>query len=289
MAKKKSAKKKTSRSATKPASKLPKPAPRITLPVYHVDAFTRRTFHGNPAAVVIVSGKWPADDVMHAIASETNQPMTAFVLIGKGKRVGLRWFNAVKELDLCGHATLAAAHVLWNHEKLKGNAFTFDTIGGEVSVSRDRDLIALHLQARPAVRVRATNTLCAALGREPSEVYQGALTMAVFENKRDVHSLSPDFVKLGALDTSGVIVTAPGAGHDFVSRYFAPRHGLNEDHATGSSHCTLVPYWSKRLGKRHLTAHQVSHRGGEMWCELNGDRVILGGHAVTFGSGKITV
>ncbi len=276
--------------AAMPLKFLREPTPKpITLRVYHVDAFTRRPFHGNPAAVVIAAGKWPSDDVMHAIACETNQPMTAFVLAGKGKSIGLRWFNAVKEFDLCGHATLAAAHVLWNHEKVKGNAITFTTLGGDVQVSRDRDLIALQLQARPAVRVRATNALCAALGREPAEVYQSGMTMAVYENKRDVHSLEPDFAKLAAIETSGIIVTAPGAGHDFISRYFAPRHGLNEDHATGSSHTVLIPYWSKRLGKQHLTAHQVSRRGGEMWCELNGDRVILGGHAVTIGKGTLTV
>lgn len=277
-------------SAAKPVKFLREPAPKpVTYRTYHVDAFTRRAFHGNPAAVVVVTGKWPTDDVMHAIACETNQPMTAFVLAGKGKSIGLRWFNAVKEFDLCGHATLAASHVLWNHEKVKGNAITFNTLGGDVQVARDRDLIAIQLQARPAVRVRATNALCAALGREPAEVYQSGMTMAVYENKRDVHSLEPDFAKLAAIETSGVIVTAPGAGHDFISRYFAPRHGLNEDHATGSSHTVLIPYWSKRLGKQHLTAHQVSRRGGEMWCELNGDRVLLAGHAITLGKGSLTV
>ncbi len=287
---KKSVSKPAKATAAKPAKFLREPAPKpVTCRTYHVDAFTRRAFHGNPAAVVVVTGKWPADDVMHAIACETNQPMTAFVLVGKGKRIGLRWFNAVKEFDLCGHATLAASHVLWNHEKIKGNAITFDTLGGDVQVARDRDLIAIQLQARPAVRVRATNALCAALGREPAEVYQSGMTMAVYENKRDVHSLEPDFAKLAAIETSGIIVTAPGAGHDFISRYFAPRHGLNEDHATGSSHTVLIPYWSKRLGKQHLTAHQVSRRGGEMWCELNGDRVLLAGHAITLGKGSLTV
>ncbi len=293
MAKKKrskSVRKAPKRAASKTAAAA-KPAPRTTFPVYHIDAFTTRVFHGNPAAVVIVSGKWPGDDLMQSIAIEQNMPMTAFVLLGgrgKGKKFGLRWFNSVKEFDLCGHATLAAAHVLWNHEKLKGNSLTFDTLGGDVQVSRDKDLIALQLQSRPAVRVRATNALCAALGRPPSEVYQANMTLAVFENKRDVHSLAPDFAKIAALDGSGVIVTAPGAGHDFISRYFAPKHGLNEDQATGSSHCLLVPYWAERLRKNFLTSHQVSPRGGELWCELRDDRVILGGHAVTFGKGTIS-
>jgi PhzF family phenazine biosynthesis protein len=278
----------------KPASRATRPVRAVavkprTLPIFHVDALTRRLFHGNPASVVLVEGSWLPDEQLQSIAIETNQPMTAFVQPGKGRKIGLRWFNAVREFDLCGHATLAAAHVLWNHVKLKGDSLTFDTLGGNVRVLRDGELIALELPAHPAVRVRATNALCAALGRQPTEVYQSGLIMAVFENKRDVHSLAPDMDLLAAIDTHGIIVTAPGAGHDFVSRYFAPRHGLDEDHATGSSHCTLVPYWSKRLGKQHLTSHQVSHRGGEMWCELKKDSVLLGGHAVTFGQGTVSV
>ena len=280
---------KSPKQAARKAPAPAKPAPRLSFPVYHVDAFTKRIFHGNPAAVVLLDGKWPADDLLQSIAVEQNMPMTAIVLRTKNKNIGLRWFNPLKEFNLCGHATLAAAHVLWNHEKLKGNSLTFTTLGGELHLSRDQDLIAMQLQARPAVRVRASNALCAALGRQPSEVYQADMTLAVFENKRDVHALAPDFARIAALDTSGVIVTAPGAGHDFVSRYFAPKHGLNEDHATGSSHCTLVPYWSNRLRKQHLTAHQVSPRAGELWCELRGDRVLLGGHAVTFSHGTITM
>lgn len=256
--------------------------------VYLVDAFTRRPFHGNPAAVVIVEGRWPADDAMHALAVELNQPMTAFVLSTKGKRVGLRWFNAVKEFDLCGHATLAAAHVLWTHEKRTGDSITFSTLGGDIPVSRSGGRVSLTLQSRPAVRVRATNALCAALGRQPSEVHHAGMTMAVFENKRDVHAIEPDFARLAALDASGVIITAPGAGHDFVSRFFAPRHGLNEDHATGSSHTLLVPYWARRLGKTRLSSHQVSRRSGEFWCEHAGDRTIISGHATTVGRGTVT-
>jgi PhzF family phenazine biosynthesis protein len=295
MAKKKS----TTRSAPKPAKReaakapaarpIPVPA-RITLPIYHIDAFTARPLHGNPAAVVLLDKKWLDDEMMQAIAAETNQPMTAFVLRGKGKSYGLRWFNHQQEFDLCGHATLAAAHVLFSHEKAKGASLTFSTAAGALAVHHDDDLYVLAMQARPPVRVRITNDLCAALGREPVEAHMsGDMLAAVFDNKRAVHELTPDFARLAKLGPAGIIATAPAAGHDFVSRYFAPRHGLNEDHATGSSHCVLVPYWAKRLNKSHLFAHQVSHRGGEMWCELRGDRVLLGGHAVTLGQGTLRV
>ncbi len=289
------AKKKTTKRSAKPARKSPKaapkakPTPRTVYSIYQVDAFTARPLHGNPAAVVLAKGSWPSDETMLAIAGETNQPMTAFVQAGKGKKIGLRWFNHQQEFELCGHATLAAAHVLFTHEKAKGSSLTFATAAGELAVARDKDLYVLAMQARPPVRVRVTNDLCAALGREPSEVHvSGDMLAAVFDNKRAIHELAPDIARLARLDAKGIIVTAPGAGHDFVSRYFAPRHGLNEDHATGSSHCVLVPYWSKRLRKTHLTAHQVSHRSGEMWCELRGERVLLGGHAVTVGRGTLS-
>ncbi|HVU64046.1 MAG TPA: PhzF family phenazine biosynthesis protein [Phycisphaerales bacterium] len=296
---------KTKQSARKPAKGRSRrkpvarrvPAPpartgRISFPIFHVDAFTSRPLHGNPAAVVLIDGKWPDDALLQAIAAETNQPMTAFVQAGKGskgKKIGLRWFNARQEFELCGHATLAAAHVLFDHMGVRGD-ITFATDAGDLPVSRDDDRYVLAMRARPPVRVRITNDLCAALGHEPSEVHiSGETLVAVFDNKRAIHELEPDFSRLARLDAQGFAVTAPAAGHDYVGRYFAPRHGLNEDHATGSMHALLVPYWAKRLGKKHLTAHQVSHRAGEMWCELDGDRVRIAGHAVTVGRGTLTV
>lgn len=268
------------------APSLPK---RTTFSIFHIDAFTARPLHGNPATVVIVESKWPDDELMQSLAVETGQPMTAFVLKGKGKKIGLRWFNAVREFELCGHATLAAAHVLATHMGVRG-PLTFSTAAGDLPVSRDGDRYILAIRARPPVRVRITNDLCAALGREPSEVHMaGELLAAVFDNKRAIHELEPDFARLAKLDARGIAVTAPGAGHDYITRYFAPRYGLNEDHATGSVHALLAPYWARRLRKVHLTAHQVSHRAGEMWCELDGDRVNVSGHAVTVGRGTLTV
>jgi len=259
------------------------------LPVFHVDAFTSRVFHGNPAAVVLLDGMWLADEVMQAIAAEHNLPMTAFVRWGKRERFGLRWFSATREYELCGHATLAAANVMWTHDGVKGKSLTFETASGDVPVTRDGDRYTLSFAAVQAKKSQVSDSLCAALGREPVEVYQAKTILAVFENKRDVHELEPDMSRLAALDARGVIVTAPGAGHDFVSRFFGPQIGFPEDAVTGSAHCTLVPYWAERLGKKHLTAHQVSRRGGELWCELKGSRVLLGGHAVTFSKGTIQI
>jgi len=282
------------------------------LSVFHVDAFTTRVFHGNPAAVVLLDGKggWLPDDVMQSIAAEHNLSETAFVLSGKGKGVrGLRWFTPTVEVDLCGHATLAAAHVLWNHAGVRERALKFRSRSGVLPVTREggekgtggeQDRIVLDFPARPIhlppgrpLSPRSTTALCAALGREPAEVWDGGpgrSTLAVFDNKRDVHALEPDMALLSALDTLAVIATAPGAGHDFVCRFFTPRQGIPEDPVTGSAHCTLAPYWADRLGKHHLTSHQVSRRGGELWCELSGgkgQRVLIGGHAVTFSSGEI--
>jgi PhzF family phenazine biosynthesis protein len=293
------AKKKRTTRSTKPAPRS-KPAARraaapaarakrSTFPIFHVDAFTARPLHGNPAAVVIVERAWPDTELMQAIAVETGQPMTAFVLKGKGKKTALRWFNALREFELCGHATLGAAHVLATHMGVRG-PWTFSTASGDLPVALDGDRYVLTMRARPPVRIRTTNDLCAALGREPAEMHAaGDIVLAVFDNKRAVHELQPDMPRLQKLDSRGIIVTAPAAGHDYVSRYFAPSLGLNEDHATGSAHAVLVPYWAKRLNKHHLTAHQVSHRSGEMWCELDVDRVHVSGHAVTVGRGTLTV
>lgn len=275
--------KKTLRSAAKAPS-----AQRV--PFYQVDAFTSRRHHGNPAGVVVLA-EFPADDVLQAIAAEHNLPATAFVVpIGaaSGSKWKIRWFSPSVEIKLCGHGTLAAAHVLWNHLKVAGSKLVFQSGAGPLHVAKDGDRIVLDFPAREITKTAVSDMLSVALGRPPSEVYKSTDYLAVFDNKRDVHELVPDFHAMERLDAN-VTVTAPAAGHDFVSRHFAPRLGLNEDHATGSSHCTLVPFWAERLRKNKLTAHQVSHRGGEMFCELKGDRVAIGGHAVTYMEGKITL
>lgn len=278
----------------RPAPKRPmvKPAPVTRWPMYKVDAFTRRRFHGNPAAVVLLEGKWPDDEVMQAIAAENNLSETAFVIPrgsrGGVPRFGLRWMTPKTEVDLCGHATLASAHVLWAHRHLRGTRLVFDSRSGPLPVERLGELVVLDFPSRPGQQIPLTGQLSSALGRAPTEVFQtSTMLMAVFDNRRDVYALEPDLKALAAIETLGVIVTAPGASHDFVSRFFAPRLGVDEDPVTGSAHCTLVPYWARRLAKQTLFAHQVSRRGGELVCEDRGSRVRIGGHAVTFAEGSI--
>ncbi len=260
------------------------------VPFYQVDAFTSRLYHGNPAGVVVLE-KFLPEDVMQAIAAENNLAETAF-MVPSGRSSGptwkIRWFTPVLEMDLCGHATLASAHVLWNHLKVGGTKVTFQSASGSLGVERRGDIIVLDFPSRPAGKVPITDMICVALGRPPVELYKARDYLAVFDNKRDVHELRPDFHAMERLDAH-VIVTAPAAGHDFVSRFFAPTAGVPEDPVTGSSHCSLIPFWAERLRKNTLTAHQVSHRGGELFCELKGSRVGIGGHAVTYLEGKIAV
>lgn len=257
-----------------------------TLPIFVVDAFTGRSFHGNPAAVVVAEHA-PSADVMQQIAAENNLSETAFVTLSKtGPRI--TWFSPLAEVNLCGHATLAAAHVLWQHIGIEADDLTFTSRAGKLNVSRiGDDLYELDFPALPGDAVEITREMSAALGRMPSAAYLADDLMLVFDNRRDVYEMTPDFVALSKLPGRGVIITAPGSGHDFVSRAFYPKLGVNEDPVTGSAHCTLVPYWSSVLGKARLRAHQVSKRGGELWCALEGKRVRMAGHAVTYSVGTI--
>lgn len=272
------------------AKSVAKPAATRRVPFFQVDAFTTRLYHGNPAGVVVLDA-FPTDDVMLAVAAENNLAETAFLVPAgpvSGPKWKIRWFTPVLEIDLCGHATLASAHVLWNHLGVKGSKLAFQSKSGPLGVEKSGDRIVLDFPSRPPAKVPITDMLCVALGRPPSELYKARDYLAVFDNKRDVHELRPDFHAMMRLDAK-VIVTAPAAGHDFVSRFFAPTAGVPEDPVTGSSHCTLIPYWADRLRKAKLTAHQVSPRGGELFCELKGKRVAIAGHAVTYLEGKIAL
>ena len=265
----------------------------MELPVYQVDAFTSHVFRGNPASVVSLD-RWLPDEVLQAIAMENNQAETAFyVPRGSGTGTGdfhLRWFTPALEMDLCGHATLAAAHVIWTRAGWKGDRIVFESRSGPLPVERRDARIVLDFPSRPGKPTEITPEIVAALGgRRPAAMYKARDLMAVFDNKRDVHELIPDYAAMMKLESLGVIVTAPAAGHDFVSRFFAPRAGINEDPVTGSAHCTLIPYWASKLGKAHVTGHQVSRRGGELFCELRGERVMIGGACVEYMRGTITV
>lgn len=275
----------------KSVPRAPKKSVVRRLPMFTVNAFTTRRFHGNPAAVVMLDdGRWLRDDTMQAIAAENNLSETAFIRRkGRTGPMAIRWMTPTVEVDLCGHATLAAAHVLWNHAGYKGGRIAFSSRSGRLTVSREDGRLVLDFPALPGRKVPVTNAMCDALGKEPIEAFMAGKLMCVFENRRDVYQLEPDLSKVARLDCDGVIVTAPGSGHDFVSRYFVPEAGVGEDPVTGSSHCTLAPYWAHVLGKQHLTAHQASKRGGELWCEVRGSRVRIGGHAVTVSMGAMLV
>jgi len=261
----------------------------MRLPIYQVDAFAEKLFGGNPAAICPLP-EWLADATMQAIAAENNLAETAF-FVREGADYGLRWFTPAVEVDLCGHATLASAHVVLSLLEPTRDKVNFRTLkAGVLTVARQGDMLMMDFPARPAVAVEAPPGLLAALGGAPREVLKARDHMVIYGSAAEVAALKPDFTALGKIDCWAAIATAPGEDCiDFVSRFFAPRQGIDEDPATGSSHCTLLPYWAKRLGKRELKARQLSRRVGTLTCALNGDRVAIGGRAVLYLEGQITV
>jgi PhzF family phenazine biosynthesis protein len=261
----------------------------MRLPLYQVDAFTDCLFGGNPAAVCPLQ-RWLPDATMQSIAAENNLAETAF-FVPEGDHYALRWFTPAVEVDLCGHATLASAHVIFHRLAPERREVSFATLkAGTLTVRRDGERLAMELPARPAKPAATPAGLAAALGRVPVEVLAARDHLCVFERAQDVADLAPDSSALARIECWGVIATAPGGdGIDFVSRFFAPRQGVAEDPATGSSHCTLVPYWAARLGKTRLEARQLSRRGGTFACTLAGDRVVLAGGAVLYLEGEITI
>jgi PhzF family phenazine biosynthesis protein len=259
-----------------------------TIPIYQVDAFTDVPFKGNPAAVCLNESELPAD-LMQAIAAENNVSETAF-LVPAGDDWALRWFTPATEVDLCGHGTLASAHVLFHEIDPDLEDVVFHTKSGALPVRREGDWIVLDFPARavtPATEV--PEALSRGLGRAPDEVFaSGAQYLAVFEAERDVAALRPDFDALLELEAdTRVIATAPGDEADFVSRYFAPSVGVPEDPVTGSAHCVLAPFWAGRLGTKRLVARQISARGGLLRCRDHGERVEIGGKTVLVMRGEL--
>ncbi len=261
----------------------------MNLNFYQVDAFAERVFTGNPAAVCPLE-KWLPDETMQSIATENNLSETAFY-VPEGDGFGLRWFTPVSEVDLCGHATLATAHVLVQHEGFTGDIIRFSSRSGELRVKRDGDRLALDFPARPGDAVSPPEALVKGIGREPVACYRSRDYMAVLESEADVLACRPDHLELSKLEATGIIITAPASScennYDFVSRFFAPREGIPEDAVTGSAHCTLIPYWTQRLEQSVLTAFQCSPRGGMLYCRSMGDRVSIAGTAVTYARGSI--
>ncbi|MBI2921877.1 MAG: PhzF family phenazine biosynthesis protein [Planctomycetes bacterium] len=255
--------------------------------LFHVDAFASAVFSGNPAAVCPLD-VWLDEAAMQSIAGENNLSETAFVV---RERDGwkIRWFTPTCEVDLCGHATLASAWVVFNRLDPGSSSVTFSSRSGPLTVTREGDFLALDFPARPPAPCATPPGLLEGLGRAPREVQRARDLMAVYEREEDVRALTPDFARLATLDSVGVIVTAPGRDVDFVSRFFAPGHGVLEDPVTGSSHCTLIPWWAKRLGKTELRARQVSRRGGELTCALRGDRVKIAGKVAPYLEGMIAL
>ena len=259
----------------------------MQLAMYQVDAFTDRLFAGNPAAVCPL-GAWLPDATMQAIAAENNLSETAF-FVPRGDDYDLRWFTPTLETDLCGHATQASGFIVMNRLAPHKSTVRFHTRSGALTVTRQGEMFAIDLPAQPPTPCAMPQKFVAALGRMPAEILGAVKYLALYDTEAEVAALAPDTTALADIDRDGVIVSAPGRDCDFVSRYFAPHAGIPEDPVTGSAHCTLVPYWSKRLGKAKLHARQISQRGGELFCELRGDRVVIAGRAALYFEGSIHV
>lgn len=259
----------------------------MEIPIYQVDAFASQMFAGNPAAVCPLEA-WLPDDVMQAIAAENNLSETAF-FVRRGDEFDLRWFTPTVEANMCGHATLGSGYVILSYLEPARNEARFHTRAGQLIVTRDGDSYCLDLPAQPPERVEVSADITAALGAEPVELWRSMYLMAVFSDEAQTANLLPDIAKVTAIEMGEVIVTAPGDSCDFVSRFFAPAAGIPEDPVTGSAHTILAPYWAKRLGKTHMSARQISRRGGELAVEVRGDRVLLTGRVVPYLQGRINV
>ncbi len=261
----------------------------MPFPIYQVDAFADAVFTGNPAAVMPLDN-WLDDSLLQAIAMENNLPETAYI-VEATDGYQLRWFTPQVEVDLCGHATLAAAHVLFEHMNYSGAEILFHTRSGMLRVYRSGALLTLNFPATALVSIDVDIAVCKALGAIASEALapsgKPGAVLYVYEFEKDIATLSPDFSALLAASAHPVIVSAPGNECDVVSRFFAPQVGINEDPVTGSAHCSLVPYWAARLHKSGLQCRQISARGGRLDCELRDGRVFMTGSAVTFMQGIV--
>ena len=259
----------------------------MKLRLLKLDAFADRPLTGNPAAIVPLDA-WLPDALMQSIAAENNQSETAF-FVPQGDGYGLRWFTPNDEVALCGHATLGAAYVLFRIGAAGGEAIAFETLSGTLTVCRAGDDLVMDFPTVRSAPVAVPPMLVEGLGAAPREVWAGADYMAVFGAEAEVRALKPDMRALERLDRRGVIASAPGATADFCSRFFAPKFGVPEDPVTGSAHCQLAPYWSKKLGKKELLAHQVSARGGEVRCVDRGQRVELAGTVAPYLDATISL
>lgn len=258
----------------------------MIMKVYVVDAFTDTIFSGNPAAVCPMS-EWLPDELMQMMAFEHNLAETVFI-VNEGEHYKIRWFTPETEVPLCGHATLAAAHVLFHHMGHTGDEIVFDSLSGILKVAKNENGLTLNFPINIMKPVEIDEEVKKCFSKQPVEVLTGIMDyMFVYETQEDIENMIPNLAEIAKIDTRGIIITAPGNEVDMVSRFFAPQSGIDEDPVTGSAHTSLTPYWAEKLGKTRLTALQLSERGGKLFCELAGDRVLISGQAVTYMIGDI--
>lgn len=260
----------------------------MKLHIFQADAFAASLFKGNPAAVVPLQ-EWLPDETMQQIALENNLSETAFFIPENG-HFQIRWFTPKAEVNLCGHATLATAHILFNELNYPGQQIDFESKSGILAVTKVNDKLQLDFPADIANETEPIAEFAEALGCEPQLTLKGRTDyLLLFDSEETIRNLKPDFQLIAKTNARGIIVTAKGNEVDFVSRFFAPAVGVNEDPVTGSAHTTLIPFWSARLGKTEMTALQLSERGGQLWCTLSGNRVLIAGKAVTYLRGEIEI
>ena len=259
----------------------------MKLSLYQIDAFANKVFEGNPAAVIPLEDWLPAK-TMQLIASENNLSETAF-FSPSDNNYEIRWFTPNGEIELCGHATLASAYVLFNILNYKREQIEFNSLSGKLTVKKVNDLFRLDFPSQNPLKCKMPRLLSEGLGRESNNCYKNEDYLVVFETENEIVNINPDFNKLKILDSRGVIITAPGLNYDFVSRAFFPKYGVLEDPVTGSAHTKLIPYWAEKLGRSKLIAKQVSKRGGELFCENHKNRVYISGHAKLYMKGEIEI
>ena len=259
----------------------------MKLPIYQIDAFAKNTFEGNPAAVVPLR-EWLSDKIMQSIALENNLAETAFY-VPTDKGFHIRWFTPNNEVKLCGHATIASAFIIFNIFGYNSEIITFESLSGPLYVSQEDDLLSLDFPLQKPIACDIPNEIIQGLGKQPIKCLRNEDFIAVFETEEEIASIIPDHHFLKKLDLRGVIVTAPAVDYDFVVRFFAPKYGIPEDPVTGSAYTELMPYWSEILGNNCLKAKQISERGGEVFCEMKDDRVLISGTAVKYLEGSIEI
>lgn len=259
----------------------------MELTLYQIDAFASVPFEGNPAAVCPLD-EWLTDEIMQSIAEENNLSETAF-FIPKGNGFHIRWFTPTSEVDLCGHATLATAYVLYDILDCKNDKLVFDSRSGMLTVTKDNEWFVMNFPAQPPVLCDTPKEIIKAFEITPVECLMSEDYIIVFEHEIDIESVKPDFEQLKKLDLRGVIITSKSSRYDFVARFFAPKYGVYEDPVTGSAYTQLAPYWASKIGEKRFSVKQVSSRGGELNCEIVDDRVLISGKAIKYLEGKIKI